>query len=423
VIEVGGTVGEYENILFLEAARMMKIKHPEDVIFVLVSYLPVPSKVGEMKTKPTQHSARSLNNAGIQTDIIIARSEFSLDKKRKEKISTFCNVSFSRIISAPDVDSIYDIPINFEKEKLGNTLLKLLGIKKMKNNSQSSRDWKKFVHNINNSKEEIKIAVIGKYFSTGDFVLSDSYISVIEAIKYSAYNLKKKPILNWLNSDDFEKSPRKLKMLEEYDGVLIPGGFGVRGIEGKLRAIKYVREHRIPYFGLCYGLQLAVVEFARNVLKIKKATTQEIDPRAKNLVINVMEEQKDKLEKKDYGGSMRLGSYPTILKEKTIARSVYGKRRISERHRHRYEVNPEYIQKLKSGGLIFSGTSPDRKLMEILELPKETHPFFMATQFHPEFQAHPLNPHPLFTAFIKASIKREEERKEIIEKTKRKENK
>ena len=407
VIEVGGTIGEYQNLLFLEAARMMKIKEPNNVAFVMVSYLPVPAKIGEMKTKPTQHAVRTLNGAGIQPDIIIARSELPIDQKRKEKISIFCNIASNRIISAPDIDSIYEVPINFEKEGLARIILKLFGMKNPKNHTEASRNWNKFVRNIQNPEGEIKIAVVGKYFSTGDFILSDSYLSIIEALKYSAYSLKQKPVLDWLSSDDFEKSSSKLKDLEKYDGILIPGGFGSRGIEGKLRVIKYAREHQIPFFGLCYGMQLAVIEFARNVLKLRQANTREVDPNAKHLIIDVMEEQKNKLENKDYGGTMRLGSYPAILKENTIACFAYGKKKILERHRHRYEVNPEYIDRLTSKGLIFSGISPDRKLMEIMELPKEVHPFFLGTQFHPEFQARPLVPHPLFTTFIKATIKRQ----------------
>jgi len=404
VIEVGGTVGEYQNILFMEAARIMKIELPGQVFFTMVSYVPIPSKVGEMKTKPTQHAVRTLNASGLQPDIIIARSERPLDEKRKEKLSFFCNIPKEHIISAPDVDSIYDVPLNFEKERLGTVLCHLLHIKNGKRISPRFAEWKKFVRKVHRARAEVKIAVIGKYFDTGDFILSDSYISVIEAIKHSAYHLNRRPLLSWLNALDFEKSPDRLKELSQYDGIIIPGGFGGRGIEGKIAAIRYAREHKIPYFGLCYGMQLAIVEYARNVLKLKDAHTTEINPKTSHPVIAVMESQKQNLINARYGGSMRLGAYLAVLKDKTIARIAYNTRTISERHRHRYEVNPEYIERLEKAGLVFSGRSPDGKLMEIAELPRTEHPFFLGTQFHPEFKSHPLAPHPLFSAFIKSAI-------------------
>ena len=404
VVEIGGTVGEYENILFLEAARMMKIANPENVFFVMVSYLPTPSKVGEMKTKPTQHAVRALNASGIQPDILIARGETSLDEKRKEKLSLFCNMRPDRIISAPDVDSIYDIPLNFEKEKLSDKLCDIMGMVCKPTDKNAWNAWRKFAQHSHNGKETVKIAMVGKYFETGDFVLSDSYLSVIEAIKYSSYAQNKKPIISWLNSVDFEKSPAKLKGLKKYDGIIVPGGFGSRGIEGKLNVVKFARENKIPYFGLCYGMQMMVIEYARNVLGLKDANTKEVNPNSKNLVIDVMESQKENLQKNLYGGSMRLGGYKAILEDKSIARMSYGRREIIERHRHRYEVNPLYIKKLEEKGFIFSGKSPDGSLMEIAELSKKEHPFFLGTQFHPEFLAHPLNPHPLFTAFIKACV-------------------
>ncbi len=406
VIEVGGTIGEYENILFLEAARAMKIENPKDVIFVMVSYLPTPSKVGEMKTKPTQHAVRALNASGIQPDILIARADTALDEKRKEKISFFCNMPADRVISAPDVDSVYDIPLNFEKEKLSDRLCDLIGIACKKPDLKNWNAWKNFARHAHNGKDTVKIAMVGKYFETGDFILSDSYLSVIEAIKYSAYAQNKKPVISWLNSVDFETNPAKLKELKNYDGIIVPGGFGSRGVEGKLRVIKYARENKIPYFGLCYGMQMMVIEYARNMLGLKDANTREVNPNSKNIVIDVMESQKEHLRKNSYGGSMRLGAYKAVLREGTIARETYGKKEIFERHRHRYEVNPAYVADLEAKGLIFSGRSPEGHLMEIAELPKSKHPFFLATQFHPEFLARPLSPHPLFTAFIKACIKK-----------------
>jgi CTP synthase len=404
IIEVGGTVGEYQNMLFLEAARMLKIESPKDVIFVMVSYLPTPSKIGEMKTKPTQNAVRTLNASGIQPDFLIARGSTSLDQKRKEKISMFCNIFPDRIISAPDVDSIYDIPLNFEKEKLSDKLCDVLEATCKKADERAWSGWKNFVKHAHNGKETVKIAMIGKYFETGDFILSDSYLSVIEAIKYSAYSQNRKAVISWVNSTDFEKNPAKLKDLKKYDGIVVPGGFGTRGVEGLISSVKFSRENNIPYLGLCYGMQMMVIEYARNVLGLKDANTREVDPKSKNLVIDIMESQKELLKNNVYGGSMRLGEYKAVISDNTIASKSYGKKEILERHRHRYEVNPAYIVDLEKKGLVFSGSSPDHHLMEIAELPKSKHPFFLGTQFHPEFLARPLSPHPLFSAFIKACV-------------------
>jgi CTP synthase len=402
IVEIGGTVGEYQNLLFLEAARMMKNESPKNVICIMVSYLPTPSTVGEMKSKPTQYAVRTLNGAGIQPDILIARADVPLDEKRKEKLSIFCNMPADRVISAPDVDSVYDIPLNFEKENLSSKLCDLLNIVSNKPDQKAWAKWKTFAGHAHNGKETVKIAMIGKYFETGDFILSDSYLSVIEAIKYSAYAENKKPIISWLNSVDYEKNPEKLKELKNYDGIIVPGGFGKRGVEGKIAVVEFARKNKIPYFGLCYGMQMMVIEYARNVLGLKDANTREVNPNSKNIVIDVMESQKENLINKRYGGSMRLGGYEAILKDGTIAREAYRVKKIVERHRHRYEVNPAFIKEIEAKGLIFSGCSPDGTLMEIAELPKSEHPFFLGTQFHPEFLAHPLNPHPLFSAFIKA---------------------
>lgn len=406
VVEIGGTIGEYQNMLFLEAARMMKLEAPKDVCFIMVSYLPTPGKVGEMKTKPTQHAVHTLNASGIQPDILLARGETTLDEKRKEKLSLFCNMPEGRVISAPDVDSIYDIPMNFEKENLSNKLCDILGVTCQKPDQRAWNAWKNFAKHAHNGKKTIKIAMIGKYFETGDFILSDSYLSVIEAIKYSAYAQNRKPVISWLNSVDFEKNKKKLKELKKYDGIVVPGGFGARGVEGKLAVVKYARENKIPYFGLCYGMQMMVIEYARNVLGLKDANTKEVNANSKNIVIDVMESQKEHLKNNSYGGSMRLGGYEAVLKDGSMAKTAYGKQKVIERHRHRYEVNPIYVDKLESKGLIFSGKSPKGELMEIAELPKKIHPFFLGTQFHPEFLARPLSPHPLFDAFVKACIKR-----------------
>ncbi|MBI3634546.1 MAG: CTP synthase [Candidatus Yonathbacteria bacterium] len=410
VVEVGGTVGEYENILFIETARMLKIKNPDDVLFVMVSYLPTPAKVGEMKTKPTQHAVRALNSNGIQPDFIIARSDVALDETRKEKLALFCNIVPEGVISAPDIDSVYDVPSNFEKDKLGEKILKRFKLKS-RGKIEKWKEWENFARKVHKTKDTVRIAVVGKYFTTGDFTFADSYVSVIEAIKYSAYSLGKKPDLVWLSASQFEGKNPPLSELASFDGILVPGGFGTRGVEGKLNVIRYAREKKIPYFGICYGMQLAVIEYARNVLKLKDATSREIDPSSKEIIIDIMESQKENLQNRKMGGSMRLGTYPAVLKKGTIAHSAYGADKIEERHRHRFEVNPAYIEKLEKAGLVFSGTSPDGTLMEIAELPKKDHPFFLGAQFHPEFQAHPLHPHKLFTAFIKAAIVRNKEEK------------
>lgn len=410
VIEIGGTVGEYENILFLEAARMMKLKAPKDVAFVMVSYLPTPSKLGEMKTKPTQHSVRTLSASGIQPDMIVARSHESLDAKRKEKIAFFCNVPEEAVIAAPDVNNIYEIPKNFDKEKVPHTLAKILNLKLSKEKNADAKKWDAMVRVAKSATDEVKIAIVGKYFETGDFTLSDAYLSVIEAIKYSAYACGKKPMISWVNAIEFEGDAKTVKKLAGYDGVIVPGGFGSRGIEGKIRAIEYVRKNKIPYLGLCYGMQLAVIEFARHVAGIKNATSHELDPKSTECVIGLMESQKEKMKSGNYGNTMRLGAYDAVLKKGTIARACYGADTITERHRHRYEVESAFIPQIEKAGMVFSGTSPDGALMEIAELPKDIHPFFIASQFHPEFLARPLDPHPLFTGFIKAAIERKKKK-------------
>ena len=404
LIEVGGTVGDYQNIMFLEAARVMKLKNHGDVMFILVTYLPIPHKLGEMKTKPTQNAVRALNSYGIQPDIILARSEEALDAKRKEKIAIWCNVPADAVVSSPDIESIYEVPLNYERDNIAAVLLDRLGLKTRVRKDGLAK-WRALVSRIKNPKGEVNIAVVGKYFDTGNFILSDAYISVIEAIKCSAYELSMKPVLHWLNAKEFEDGRKEVSSLDKYDGIIVPGGFGESGIEGKLKVIQYAREHKIPYFGLCYGMQLAVVEFARNVLGWKDANTTEIDPNTTHKVIDIMPDQKKKLEHEDYGGPMRLGAYPAVLEEGTIARRAYSAAQISERHRHRYEVNPEYIKKIVEAGMVFSGKSPDGVLMEIAELPKGIHPFFLGTQFNPEFKARPLAPHPLFTEFMKAAAK------------------
>ncbi len=405
IVEIGGTVGEYQNILFLEAARMLKRQHPEDVGFVLVSYLPVPSSIGEMKTKPTQHAVRLMNEVGLQPDAIIGRSSKRLDARRRKKIAQFCSVDQEMVIPAPDCQSIYEVPLMFEKEKLDVNLLRRLGLKprKVAQDKDRLKQLKKVVRTIKTAEKKVRIAVVGKYFQTGEFVLADSYISVIEALKHAAWGQRRQAELVWLDAEDYEKNPKQLKELSNFDGVLIPGGFGSRGVEGKIKAIQYVRENKIPYFGLCYGMQLAAVEVARHLAGLKGAHTVEIDENPKHPIIIVNPNQKENIEQKRYGGTLRVGAYDCNLVKGTKTQAAYGTRKVRERHRHRYELSNKYVDRLKKAGLIVSGINPQQNLVEIMEL--EGHPWFIGTQFHPEFLSDPLKPHPLFEGFVKAAIK------------------
>lgn len=401
VIEIGGTVGEYQNAIFLEVIRHLKTKCPQCIQTVMVSYLPIPSKIGEMKTKPTQNAVRQLNSYGIQPDFIVARAEYPVDDKRKQKIADMCGVSSDHIISAPDVESIYDVPVNFKKDGFGDTLLSALGINKK---HSDLTQWQGFVSKLKKAKREVKIAIVGKYFTTGGFVLSDAYISVIEALRISGAHEGVKVKIDWIDSRTFETHPKKtVQVLGNYDGILVPGGFGSGGVEGKMNAVTYARTHKIPYFGICYGMQLAVIEFARNVAKLDGAHTVEVDGKTPHPVVMILPEQELLVSQEKLGGTMRLGAYMSDIKKGTHAYAAYKKTIISERHRHRYEVNPEYHEKLQKAGLIFSGLSPDGRLVEISELPTSVHPFFVGVQFHPELLARPLDPHPLFNAFVKAA--------------------
>ncbi len=401
VIEIGGTVGEYQSVLVLEAYRILKFHQPEDCVFALVSYLPVHN--GELKSKPTQYAVRTVNATGIQPDFIVARASASIDEKRRAKIAFNCNVRTQDVISAPDVSSIYDVPVNFERDGFTDVLLEKLHLPA---GEKDMSEWTAFTDKIHAATKPVKICIAGKYFMTGEFTLTDSYISVLEAVKQASYYNGRKPEISWIDTEDFEKNPEKLKELSQYDGVLVPGGFGSRGIEGKIKAIQYCRENKIPYLGLCYGMQLQVVEYARNVVGLTDANTTEVNPKTANPVIDILPEQKANIVNKRYGASMRLGNYPAKLKKGTIVHEAYGKDEVVERHRHRYEVNPEYIEKIEKAGLVFSGTSPEGKLMEFAELPKDQHPFFVGTQAHPELIARPLDPHPLFLAFIKAAVQK-----------------
>lgn len=400
IIEIGGTVGEYQNILFLEAARMLRLKQPDDVAYVLVSYMPVPKHLGEMKTKPTQYAARTLNSSGLQADFIIARGEDKLDKPRKEKIAMMCGLtSEDEVVSAPDVDSVYDIPALFEKQNLAASLAKKL---KFKLKPQVHKEWDQFAKKAKSADKEVKVAVIGKYFGTGNYTLSDSYISVIEAVKHAGWHNGATIKMSWLDAEEYERNPKSVSELKNYDAVIVPGGFGTRGVEGVIAAIKFARENDVPYLGLCYGMQLATIEFARNILGYKDANTVEINPKSSNLIVHINESQKMNVSNNRYGGTMRLGAYDCELKEGSKVGKLYGLKKISERHRHRYEFNNYFRQALEKAGMDIVGVNKQADLVEIVEL--KNHPFFVGVQFHPEFKSRPLEPHPLFMGLIKAAI-------------------
>jgi len=424
IIEYGGTVGEYQLLPFLEAARMMKSKNPADVFIVLISYLPTPTLLGEQKSKPTQHAITDLFSVGLNPDFVICRADQPATPDIKRTISNVCSLPIERIISAPDVYSIYDVPVNFEKENFGATLLKTIGLP---SRHKDLADWTAFANKIKKIKKEVRIGIVGKYFNFKS--CKDTYISVIESINHAAWGLNHKPIIVWIDSEKFEADKDKLKELDSLDGIIVPGGFGKRGAEGMILTADYARRNKIPYFGLCLGMQIMTISFARNVLNLKEANSTEFDPNTPDPVIATMQDQVEKIKNKNYGATMRLGTYPCRLKEGTQAASAYGlppasaggaqtgKKparplesgaggEISERHRHRYEVNNSYIEQLEKAGFVFSGTSPDGALMEIAELPKKEHPFYLGVQFHPEFLGRPLLPHPLFNAFIKACIAR-----------------
>ncbi|MFA6353381.1 MAG: CTP synthase [Candidatus Paceibacterota bacterium] len=399
IIEYGGTVGEYQLLPFLEAARMMKSKNPKDVFIVLISYLLTPTLLGEQKSKPTQHAITDLYSVGLNPDFVICRAEQPAMPDIKRTISNVCSLPIERIISAPDVYSIYDVPVNFEKENFGTVLLKAMGLP---SRHKDLSDWTALATKIKKIKKEVRIGIVGKYFNLKS--CKDTYISVIESINHAAWNLNYKPEILWIDTEKYEKDKSKLSELDDLDGIIVPGGFGKRGTEGMMLAADYARRRKIPYFGLCLGMQIMTLAYARNVLNLKQANSTEFDLNTPDPVIATMADQVEKIKNKNYGGSMRLGAYPANLKEGSVAKGAYGQAKISERHRHRYEVNTKYIAELEKAGLVFSGKSPDGILMEIAELPKNVHPFYLGTQFHPEFKSRPLVPHPLFTAFTKACI-------------------
>lgn len=408
IVEYGGTVGEYQLLPFLEAARMMKAKNPSDVFIVLISYLPMPVLLGEQKSKPTQHAVTDLYSVGLNPDFVICRSERSATADIKQTISNVCSLPIERIISAPDIYSIYDVPVNFEKENLGAVLLQAMGLP---TRNKDLADWTALAAKIKKIEKKVHIGIVGKYFNFKS--CKDTYISVIESVNHAAWAQNYKPRLLWLDSEKYEKNPEQLKELDELDGIIVPGGFGKRGTEGMISVADYARRKKIPYFGLCFGMQILTIAYARSVLNFTGANSTEMDPDTSYPVITTMIDQIEKIKNKNYGGSMRLGAYPCHLKPGTIAFKSYADSKklqatnyklVSERHRHRYEVNPKYVADLEKAGLIFSGRSPDGVLMEIAELAKKDHPFYLGTQFHPEFKSRPLDPHPLFAAFIKACI-------------------
>jgi len=399
IAEYGGTVGEYKNGIFFEASRIYKLTHPRDLIHVHVTYLPFLDNVGELKSKPAQTSVHILNGLGIQPDIIIARSSVPIDQKRLDKLALFCNISPDKVFSAPDLPSVYEVPLIFHKEShhLASSCLRLLGLGPKKHKNLES--WKKMAKRVGKKwNDEVKIAMVGKYFVTGEYQLADSYVSVIEALKHAAQKVEVNVKLSWIDSEDLEAGK---KNLSGFDGIIVPQGWGARGTEGKLMAAKHARENMIPYLGLCFGMQMAVIEYARGVLGLRGANTTEANPKTKYPVIHIMEGQKRYMQKRQYGGTIRLGAWPLKVKKNTLLYKIYQKTFIdTERHRHRYEFNNKYKSLFEKKGLVISGTSPDGKLVEAVEI--KNHPFFLGTQFHPEYTSRPLTPHPIFVTFLEA---------------------
>ncbi|EKD99732.1 MAG: hypothetical protein ACD_22C00186G0001 [uncultured bacterium] len=439
LVEVGGTVGEYQNVMFFEAIRRMKQSDPDNVFLIHLVYLMVPSFLGEMKSKPAQASIYDLYKLGLQPNFVICRSEVALDDKRKKTISFNTGVREDHIVAAPDVDSIYKIPLVLKEQGMDKLLLDDMGLRAKKGGLSN---WSLLVKTIEKLEtggkvggtaklgkvgREVKIAIAGKYFTSGKFCLEDSYVCVIEAIKHACWGLGYKPSIKWFDVEKFEGATDStlVKELGDYDGIIVPQGWGSRGVEGKLRVVQWAREHKVPYLGLCFGMQMAAIEYARNVLGLKGANSEESDAKTKYPVIHVMPNQKEYLEKKKYGGTIRLGAWPCVLTSGSVLAECYndavtkgifdgklklashvfedgGKNVVAERHRHRYEFNNEYRKKFEQAGFVISGTSPDGLLVEAIELPKSVHPFFVGTQFHPEYKSRPLDPHPIFMGFIQS---------------------
>ncbi len=411
IIELGGTAGEYQNIFYYEASRILTLKRPGDVIHIHVSYMPTPNHLGEPKTKPTQLSVRTLNSMGIQPDFIIARSDSLLDERRRARFALFCNMHPEDILSNPDVKSVYEIPSILSQQGLDKRILQKLGLAVKR---PKLTDWENFVNEVKKEKKkEIEIAIIGKYFGTGEYQIRDSYAALFDAIDHASWKIGVKVKTKWVDAEKVEKEGLE-KQIGKPDGIIVPIGWGERGTEGMIAAASYARKKKIPYLGLCYGMQLAVIAYARDMLGLKTASSQEIDPKSKDLVIHLIPSQKELMERRAYGGTMRLGSWEAIVKKGTKAYEIYKKHGgmidektglTSERHRHRYEFNDEYAKELENKGLIISARSVVENLVEIIELSEKDHPFYMGTQGHPEYKSRPLSPHPLFLEFIKACSK------------------
>ena len=404
ITEIGGTVGDIESLPFLEAIRQVGIENnPEDVIYIHVTLLPYISGSNELKSKPTQHSVKELQSIGIKPDILVCRTEMPITENIREKIALFCNVRPENVIANMTAKNLYEVPLMLEKEGLAVDVCKHL---KLKNVEAKNEEWQKMIEHFkkidekyeNTDKKKVNVAIVGKYVK-----LEDSYLSVVESIKHAAYENGVKADIKFIDCETVTNRNAKEK-LQGIDGIIVPGGFGGRGIEGKIQTVKYARENNIPFLGICLGMQMAVVEFARDVLNIKDANSLEFDEKTKNPVIHIMESQKNITKK---GGTMRLGAYPCILKKSSLASKLYKTEEISERHRHRYEFNNEYRKIMEDNGMTISGTSPDGELVEIIELKK--HPYFIASQFHPELKSRPDKPHPLFVGLLKAAKKKIEE--------------
>lgn len=392
ITEIGGTVGDIESTPFLEAIRQFKYDVGRDnVLYIHVTLLPYLKAAGELKTKPSQHSVKELMSLGIRPDILVCRTEHPVSLDIKRKLSMFCDIDEDAVIEAPDAKTIYEVPLIMEENGLANVACKKLGIE---NKKPTLKTWKEIVRKIKHPTDRIKLAVVGKYIE-----LKDAYISINESIEHAAYELGLKAEIHYIQAEELDT-----KTLEQFNGILIPGGFGDRGVQGKIDAIKFARENRIPFLGICLGMQSAVIEFSRNVLGMETANSTEFDKNTEFPVIDILLDQKNI---ENLGGTMRLGLYPCKLEKDSLAYELYQEELIYERHRHRYEFNNIYKEIIQKNGLKISGTSPDGTLAEIVELPKELHPFFIAGQFHPEFKSRPGKPHPLFLGFVKAIYKRE----------------
>lgn len=413
VVEIGGTTGDLENQPFLHAARELGKTHP--AVYIMVTYLPFLRNIGELKTKPTQHAVARLREIGILPDFIITRNEIPIDKPRLETIAKRCFVEPTNIIDDPDLECIYDVPLLFEKSRLAQKILTRMAVRQARQPSPELVHWRQFTHNLKKPSRRVKIGLVGKYVKHGSGNHHDVYISVLEALRHASGKMGLGLEVVPIDSAQIEeKGPGLLKGLA---GIVVPQGWGSRGTEGKIAAAQFARENRIPYLGLCFGMQLATVEFTRHVLGLKEANSTEIDPRTPYPVIHIMPSQEKYLQKHQYGGTIRLGQWPCQLKKGSLVRQAYDQYQrfpaetlkakssavVYERHRHRYEVNNRFRQRLEKAGLVISGTSPDGKLVEAIELPPKAHPFFVGTQFHPEYQSRPLSPHPLFCAFLEAA--------------------